>query len=66
MSVLTDQSEMTFGKYKDTKLANVPAYYLIRFYENNKPLMNYIRENMDSLTQEKSQSDSDYQNRQRP
>ena len=34
MEELTDEYEMPFGKYKGTKMANVPASYLVYIYEN--------------------------------
>lgn len=55
MEKLTDQSKITFGKYKDHKLANVPPDYLLWIYDNYtlKPdLKAYIDENMNVLKQE--------------
>lgn len=49
---LTDDSIMPFGKYKGTKLANVPASYLLYFYHEEKvygDLKKYIEDNMDVL-----------------
>lgn len=55
MIQLTDQSTMSFGKYKGHKLANVPADYLIFIYGNfdlQAPLKKYIADNMAGLKQE--------------
>ena len=55
MEKLTDQSKMSFGKYKDHKLANVPPDYLLWIYDNYdlKPeLKAYINDNMSVLKQE--------------
>jgi uncharacterized protein (DUF3820 family) len=55
MIQLTDQSVMSFGKYKGHKLANVPAEYLIFiFYEYalQPPLKKYIADNLQGLEQE--------------
>lgn len=51
---MDDNTVITFGKYKGTKLANVPAWWLIWWYDENKPLMNYIRENREGLEKEKA------------
>lgn len=55
MEELTDESIMPFGKHKGTKLANVPADYLLFCYQTYKlsaPLKKYIEDNMDSIKQE--------------
>ena len=55
MTPLTDQSLMSFGKYKGHKLANVPAEYLIFIYNEYdlKPnLKQYIKDNLQGLQQE--------------
>jgi uncharacterized protein (DUF3820 family) len=52
---LTDYDRMPFGKYKNEKMANVPAEYLIWLYDNDKcsgDVREYIIENMDVLKQE--------------
>lgn len=49
---LTDDSLMPYGKYKGTKMANVPASYLMWLYDNDKcdePVKQYIEDNMDVL-----------------
>lgn len=38
MTHFTDETRMPFGKYKGTKLANVPASYLLWLYEQIKPM----------------------------
>lgn len=48
---------MPFGKYKGTKLANVPAEYLLWLHGNgispqHQSLKDYIEDNMDVLKQE--------------
>jgi len=55
MTPLTDQSIMSFGKYKGHKLANIPADYLIFIYNEYdlKPyLKQYIKDNLQGLQQE--------------
>jgi uncharacterized protein (DUF3820 family) len=55
MAKMTDESILTFGKYKGEKLANVPASYLIFLFENDKcnyDLKCYIEENEDLLYSE--------------
>lgn len=49
---LTDNSPMPFGTHKGTKMANVPAKYLLWIYEQNLDVMNYIKENMEVLQKE--------------
>ena len=52
---MDDSSLMPFGKYKGTKLANVPADYLIWLYDNGKcfgEIGKYIVDNMDVLKSE--------------
>ncbi len=52
----TDETVLTFGKYKGEKLANIPAEYLLWLYDNKKvfkqPLKNYIERNMEVLKKE--------------
>jgi uncharacterized protein (DUF3820 family) len=46
---------MPWGKHQGTKMANVPAKYLIWLYENQKcdnQVRKYIEENIDVLKQE--------------
>jgi len=50
---MDDNSLMPFGKFKGVKLANVPAWYLLWLYNENKcngDLKEYIKENLDVLT----------------
>lgn len=55
---MTDDSLMPLGKYKGTKMANVPANYLIWFYVNvgrtvhTAPILDYVLENLDVLEKE--------------
>ena len=53
---MTDSDLMPFGKYKGTKMANVPAKYLIWLYENTdnnfrgaQEVSRYTFANMDVL-----------------
>jgi uncharacterized protein (DUF3820 family) len=54
----TDKTLMPFGKFKGTPLEEVPASYLIWWYESpsdykkNEDLMEYIKENWDGLQKE--------------
>lgn len=62
--MLTDDSKMPFGKYKDTQMKNVPASYLLwledkintTFSKNRslteKELLKYIEENKQVLIKE--------------
>jgi uncharacterized protein (DUF3820 family) len=55
MAKFTDESIMTFGKYKGEKMANIPAEYLIWLYENSNifgEIKEYIKENLDVLKSE--------------
>lgn len=55
MEKLTDQTIMSFGKYKGHKLANVPPDYLLWINDNYdlKPeLKAYINDNSNVLKQE--------------
>ena len=55
MAALDDNSLMPFGKYKDEKLANVPASYLLYAYDNFniwQNLKDYIDDNRDVLESE--------------
>lgn len=52
---LTDESLMPFGKHKGTKMANVPASYLLWMYEQecvSMEIHNYVKDNLDVLKQE--------------
>lgn len=51
----TDETPMPFGKYKGTKLANVPASYLLWLYENGNTfgaMRDYLRDNLDVIKEE--------------
>ena len=53
--ILTDESLMPFGKYKGTKMANVPASYLL--WLNTQPALSqsvreYIQDNLEVLQKE--------------
>lgn len=50
--MLNDDSLMPWGKYKGTKMANVPADYLQWLYDNDKCSGNvkaYIEDNLDVI-----------------
>lgn len=52
---LTDNDRMPFGKYKNEKMANVPASYLMWLYNENKcskEVRDYIEDNLDVLKEE--------------
>ena len=58
---MDDNSIMPFGKYKNCKLANVPASYLIWLYDNYEyrsdninEVRKYIEQNMGELRKEAS------------
>lgn len=53
MTELNDNSTMAFGKFKGDKLANVDSGWLLWWYNQNKPLMDYIEDNMEILKKEK-------------
>ena len=51
----TDETLMPFGKFKGTKLANVPADYLLYCYREfslQEPLKMYIEEHLEILKAE--------------
>lgn len=51
-ATLSDNSLMPFGKYKNEKMANVPASYLLWLYDNDKCnsyVKEYIEDNLDVL-----------------
>ena len=55
MEELEDDSLMPWGKYKGECMIDVPAYYLIWLYDNNKcsgPVKNYIEDCIDALRME--------------
>lgn len=52
---MTDTSPMLFGKFKNHKMANVPADYLLWLLKEGKcygALKKYIEENIDVLKEE--------------
>lgn len=53
--ILTDQSRMPWGKYKNAQMANVPASYLMWCYEQNKcdaSVKKYVEDNYRILQEE--------------
>ena len=56
---MEDNSTMPFGKYKGLKMANVPAWYLLSLYDNNRcygGLKEYINDNYDLLVDERDKT----------
>lgn len=52
---LQDNSPMPFGKYKNEKMVNVPASYLMWLYDEKKctpEVREYIEDNLDVLKEE--------------
>lgn len=50
--MLTDDSPMPYGKYKDEKMEDVPAWYLLWLHDNDrasKSVEEYIQNNWDVL-----------------
>lgn len=57
--IYDDNTVLKFGKYQGFKLRNVPAYYLLFLFDNNKSfgaLHDYIKENEEHLRLEKKQN----------
>jgi uncharacterized protein (DUF3820 family) len=55
MSLLKDDSSMPYGKYEGTKMANVPASYLLWCHRERKihpDVDRYVFQNMDVLLKE--------------
>lgn len=63
MITYTDDTPMPWGGFKDVKLGNIPAWYLIKLYENeriirgNEALKKYIADKLPALKQQKKNSD---------
>lgn len=56
---MDDNSTIPFGKYKGTKMANVPADYLLYLLENRKcygSVRDYIKDNKGVLKKEVEQN----------
>jgi uncharacterized protein (DUF3820 family) len=52
---MKDSDFMPWGKYKGTKMIDVPASYLLWLYENNKcsgEVEDYIADNLDVIKEE--------------
>lgn len=60
---LTDESIMPIGKFKGTKMANVPAWWLYWYHMNaersrfNADIHDYINENMEAIKMELNEND---------
>ncbi len=58
---MNDESIMPFGKYKGTRMIDVPAGYLMWFHLNvaetsvNEPVHSYIKDNLDVIQSEINQ-----------
>jgi uncharacterized protein (DUF3820 family) len=48
---ITDNTKMSWGKYKDYPLVSVPASYLLFLYDNERAgrYADYIKQNIDLL-----------------
>lgn len=59
MAQINDDTPMRWGKYKGTKMEDVPASYLLWLYDvgcKDNDVMHYIRENLDVLQKELKES----------
>jgi uncharacterized protein (DUF3820 family) len=60
-AALTDKDPMPFGKHRGTKMANIPAAYLLWLFNagcENEAVKKYIINNLDGLNAEISRSKS--------
>lgn len=59
---MTDNDLMPFGKYKGTKMANVPAHYLLHLFNNcdwlSGKVKSYIVDNLEELRSEAQQTNT--------
>jgi uncharacterized protein (DUF3820 family) len=54
--VLTKESKMPYGKYRDTLMKDIPSHYLMHLYDNeiaHQGVKEYVEENFDELTKAK-------------
>lgn len=62
MFFYNENTVMTFGRYKNYKLGNVPASHLLWLYNKAafvpEPLKKYIEQNMEKLKQQKKAAKS--------
>lgn len=53
---LKDTDMMPFGKFTGTAMANVPAWYLLKLYNDGEMaqgnVRNYILDNLETITEE--------------
>ncbi|MDR1155825.1 MAG: DUF3820 family protein [Bacteroidales bacterium] len=69
IKILTDDSPMPFGKFRGTKMADVPYWYLLwygqkqalgqvhdRVKEDDRAVREYIRDNKDVLLEERKRA----------
>jgi uncharacterized protein (DUF3820 family) len=57
---LIDESLMPWGKFKGTKMIDVPYWHLLWLYDNKKcdfTVRKYIEDNMDALLLEKKNNE---------
>lgn len=57
MFPLTDEDEMPNGEHKGKLMADVPAYYFLWCYDNNRvtnAVKGYIEDNMDLIREQAS------------
>lgn len=50
-----DDDRITFGRYKGTKMANIPAWYLLRLWDSKRAttqVLGYIAENIEIIQKE--------------
>lgn len=50
-----DDDVITFGKFKGAKMANIPAWYLLRLWESKRStpqVLGYIAENLHIIQKE--------------
>jgi uncharacterized protein (DUF3820 family) len=63
MQKLTDESLMPFGKYKGTRMIDVPYFHLLWLFDNDKcdkEVKEYIEDNLDALHAEKKNAQANY------
>lgn len=59
MIILQDTDPMPFGKYKGTPMKEVPAYYLLWLWDNDRmspSVEHYIEQNLEVLEAEAEKS----------
>lgn len=67
-NILDGESQITFGKYKGTKLRIVPADYLLWIYENGKcppAVREYIKRNLKTIENKVEEVENNIKNAKR-